>query len=186
MYVSIGNYAGRGVRRLDDYYVAGRRAPTLIIVGTLVASLMSATIFLGEAGFAYAGQAGPYVLFPQTACIGYVIGAILFGRYLRRSRATTVAEFFGRRFASTRVRALAGVTIPLLLQRLRIDPALAGGVVLTTVTDVVGFMAFLGLGALLLVVALLSHSPMDPSPFHASTQRSTLPDGTRVWERSAR
>jgi magnesium transporter len=47
--------------------------------------------------------------------------------------------------------AMAGVLIPLVLQRLRIDPALAGGVVLTTVTDVVGFMAFLGLGALLLV-----------------------------------
>lgn len=47
--------------------------------------------------------------------------------------------------------ALCGVLIPLALQRLRIDPALAGGVVLTTVTDVVGFTAFLGLGALLLV-----------------------------------
>ena len=43
-----------------------------------------------------------------------------------------------------------GVTIPLVLKRLGIDPALAGGVILTTVTDVVGFMAFLGLGALLL------------------------------------
>ncbi|MEM1176523.1 MAG: sodium:solute symporter family protein, partial [Pseudomonadota bacterium] len=85
IYVAIGNYAGRGVKRLDDYYVAGRQAPTLIIVGTLVASLMSSTIFLGEVGFAYEGQAGPYVLFPQTACAGYVIGAILFGRYLRRS-----------------------------------------------------------------------------------------------------
>jgi Na+/proline symporter len=115
VYVAIGNYAGRGIRQLDDYYVAGRRAPTLIIVGTLVASLMSATIFLGEAGFAYAGQAGPYVLFPQTACIGYVLGALLFGRYLRRSRATTVAGFFGKRFASRRVRALAGVTIILSL-----------------------------------------------------------------------
>lgn len=41
--------------------------------------------------------------------------------------------------------AVAGVAIPLLLQRLGIDPALAGGVLLTTVTDVVGFMAFLGL-----------------------------------------
>jgi len=115
IYIAIGNYAGRGINRLDDYYVAGRRAPTLIIVGTLVASLMSSTMFLGEAGFAYAGQAGPYVLFPQTACIGYVIGAIFFGRYLRRSRATTVAEFFGKRFDSTRVQALAGITIILAL-----------------------------------------------------------------------
>ncbi|GAB4351876.1 MAG: magnesium transporter [Methylohalobius crimeensis] len=41
--------------------------------------------------------------------------------------------------------ALAGVTIPMALDKLGIDPALAGGVMLTTVTDVVGFMAFLGL-----------------------------------------
>jgi magnesium transporter len=46
--------------------------------------------------------------------------------------------------------ALAGFTIPLLLRKLRIDPALAGTVVLTTITDVVGFMAFLGLGTLFL------------------------------------
>lgn len=48
------------------------------------------------------------------------------------------------------VAAVSGVTIPLLLRRIGVDPALAGSVVLTTVTDVVGFWAFLGLGALLL------------------------------------
>jgi len=42
--------------------------------------------------------------------------------------------------------ALAGFSIPLALKQLGIDPALAGSVLLTTVTDVVGFMAFLGLG----------------------------------------
>ena len=41
--------------------------------------------------------------------------------------------------------ALTGASLPLLLTRLNIDPALAGGVILTTVTDVVGFVAFLGL-----------------------------------------
>ena len=49
------------------------------------------------------------------------------------------------------VAALAGAGIPLLLRRLLVDPALAGGVVLTTVTDVTGFLTFLGLGALFLV-----------------------------------
>ena len=39
---------------------------------------------------------------------------------------------------------IAGASLPLILDRLRIDPALAGGVVLTTITDVVGFFAFLG------------------------------------------
>lgn len=42
--------------------------------------------------------------------------------------------------------ALAGFSIPLALKHMGIDPALAGSVLLTTVTDVVGFMAFLGLG----------------------------------------
>ena len=47
--------------------------------------------------------------------------------------------------------ALSGVLIPLVLDRMKIDPALSGSVILTTVTDVVGFVTFLGLGALLLV-----------------------------------
>ena len=49
------------------------------------------------------------------------------------------------------VAAFAGATIPLLLVRLKIDPALAGGVVLTTVTDVIGFFAFLGLATVFLL-----------------------------------
>ena len=49
------------------------------------------------------------------------------------------------------VAASTGFGIPLLLRRLSIDPAIAGGVVLTTITDVVGYMAFLGLGALFLL-----------------------------------
>jgi Na+/proline symporter len=135
VYIAIGNYAGRGVKRLDDYYVAGRRAPTLIIVGTLVASLMSSTMFLGEAGFAYAGQAGPYVLFPQSACTGYVIGAIFFGRYLRRSRATTVADFFGKRFNSTRVQATAGITIILALGGYLVAVTQGAAILLSQLTD---------------------------------------------------
>lgn len=47
--------------------------------------------------------------------------------------------------------ALSGVLIPVLLDKLRIDPALSGSVILTTVTDIAGFVAFLGLGTLLLI-----------------------------------
>ena len=47
--------------------------------------------------------------------------------------------------------ALAGVLVPLTLRRMNIDPALAGGVVLTTFTDVVGFLSFLGFGTLILL-----------------------------------
>lgn len=47
--------------------------------------------------------------------------------------------------------ALAGVTLPVILAKLKIDPALSGSVILTTVTDIVGFVAFLGLGTVLLL-----------------------------------
>ncbi|HRH77724.1 MAG TPA: magnesium transporter, partial [Cellvibrionaceae bacterium] len=47
--------------------------------------------------------------------------------------------------------AVFGVLLPVLLDKLRIDPALSGSVILTTVTDIIGFVAFLGLGTLLLV-----------------------------------
>lgn len=47
--------------------------------------------------------------------------------------------------------ALAGVIVPLVLRRLSIDPAIAGGVVLTTVTDIVGYVSFLGLGSIYLI-----------------------------------
>ncbi len=49
------------------------------------------------------------------------------------------------------IAALAGATIPMILKRYGIDPAIAGGVILTTVTDVVGFMTFLGLATIFLV-----------------------------------
>ena len=47
--------------------------------------------------------------------------------------------------------ALAGASIPLILDKIGIDPALAGGVLLTTVTDCIGFMAFLGLATIFLL-----------------------------------
>lgn len=49
------------------------------------------------------------------------------------------------------VAGIAGIVIPLLLKRLGIDPALSGSVILTTVTDVVGFMSFLGLATIFLL-----------------------------------
>ena len=135
VYIVIGNYAGRGIRNLDDYYVAGRRAPTLLIVGTLVASLVSATMFLGEAGFAYDIAAGPYTIFPQSAAIGYVLGAFFFGRYLRRSRTTTVAEFFGKRFVSRRVQSLAGLTIIFALGGYLLAVTQGAAILLSELTD---------------------------------------------------
>ena len=49
------------------------------------------------------------------------------------------------------VAGLAGTAIPILLARAKVDPAIASSVFLTTVTDVLGFLVFLGLGTWMLL-----------------------------------
>ena len=113
VYLAVGSYAGRKVKHLEDYFVAGRNAPTLLIVGTLVASLMSTNAFMGETGLGYSGYPAIIIILTAVNCIGYTAGGLYFGRFLRRSRALTVAEYFGQRFISRRVQVVAGITIVL-------------------------------------------------------------------------
>ena len=113
VYLVVGNYAGRKVKKLEDYFVAGRQAPTLLIVGTLVASLMSTNAFMGESGLSYSGFPAVIITLTAINVIGYVAGGLYFGRFLRRSRALTLAEYFGHRFDSRRVQQVAGITIVL-------------------------------------------------------------------------
>ena len=110
-YLAIGWYAGRRVKDLEDFFVAGRNAPTILILGTLVASFMSTNAFMGEAGMSYQGHAPLIIMMTCFNCLGYVIGAIFFGRYLRRSRALTVPDFFRARFNSRRIQRFAGISI---------------------------------------------------------------------------
>ena len=49
------------------------------------------------------------------------------------------------------VAGLSGVVLPIIMKKLKIDPALAGSVILTTITDVVGIFAFLGTATWLLL-----------------------------------
>ena len=61
------------------------------------------------------------------------------------------AVIFAAMMVNLLAAALAGVLVPLTLKRLGVDPAVAGGVVVTTVTDVVGFASLLGLGTWVLM-----------------------------------
>jgi magnesium transporter len=60
------------------------------------------------------------------------------------------AVIFAAMMVNLLAAALAGVTVPLALKRYGVDPAVAGGVIVTTVTDVIGFASLLGLGTLML------------------------------------
>ena len=110
-YLAVGWYAGQRVKHLEDFFVAGRNAPTVLILGTLVASFMSTNAFIGEAGMSYQGHAPLVIIMTCFNCLGYIIGAVFFGRYLRRSKAFTVPAYFRARFASRRIQMFAGISI---------------------------------------------------------------------------
>ncbi|MCB1553583.1 MAG: magnesium transporter [Xanthomonadales bacterium] len=121
------------------------------IAGTQTLTLMVRGLALGQVGFG-----NMRALLTKELLVGLLNGA---------AWAVVVGTLAGIWFADLRIgfviaaamginliaAALAGVAVPLMLKRMAVDPALAGGVVLTTVTDVIGFLAFLGLGTLVLL-----------------------------------
>ena len=135
-YLAIGWYAGKRVRHLEDFFVAGRNAPTILILGTLVASFMSTNAFMGEAGMSYQGHAPLVIIMTCFNCLGYIVGAVFFGRYLRRSEALTVPAFFRARFNSRRIQMFAGISIVVGLSAYLL--AVTWGMALI-ITEVTGF-----------------------------------------------
>lgn len=108
VYLAVGMYAGKKVKNTDDYYVAGRRAPAILIVGSLVASFLSTGAFLGDTGEVYSGFFIPIVIVGVMQGTGYLFGSTTFGRYVRRSEALTISEYFGKRFNDKKMTKLAG------------------------------------------------------------------------------
>jgi magnesium transporter len=100
-------------------------------------------------------QANARWLLGREAAVGFLNGVVLAilvgiaaGIWFRKWQVGAI--IFAALVINMLCAALAGVGVPLALKRFGIDPALAGGVILTTVTDCVGFAALLGLGSLFL------------------------------------
>ncbi len=109
VFFAVGIIAGRMVKNTNDYYVSGRRAPTILIVGSLIASFLSTGAFLGDTGEVYSGFFMGIVIVGIIQATGYIYGACFFGRYIRRSEVSTLPEYFGRRFVSIRLRRLSSL-----------------------------------------------------------------------------
>ena len=121
------------------------------VAGTQVLTLMVRALALGQVS---ASNAVPLlrkellVAFANGVLWAVAVGGVALVVY----RDVLLAAAFGAAMEiNLLAAALSGVFLPLLLQRIRIDPALAGGVILTTVTDCCGFASFLGLSTLLLL-----------------------------------
>ena len=88
------------------------------------------------------------VAFMNGIALGLLLGVIVWLWFRDPVLSLVIASALTINLLSA---ASAGVLVPMTLKRLGFDPALAGGVILTTVTDVMGFVAFLGLGTLFLL-----------------------------------
>ena len=80
--IVVGIWAGRSVKDVNDYYVSGRNAPTILIAGTLFASMLSVNGFMGDQGWCYSGNITTLVLLNSMCAMGYIAGPLMFGRCL--------------------------------------------------------------------------------------------------------
>jgi magnesium transporter len=120
------------------------------IAGTQTVTLIVRGLALGQVSWGNTR----WLLFKESsvAVLNGVLWASVVGLYayvLFHTWMITVIMFMAM-MINLFAAALVGVTVPLILKRMRIDPALASGVILTTFTDCIGFASLLGLAALLL------------------------------------
>jgi magnesium transporter len=120
---------------------AGLQAMTLTVRGLALGQLVGGNI---------------RVLLSKELLVGLMNGAlwalvVASAAYLWFGNPLISAAIGGAMVINLFFAALAGVLVPVLLQRMQVDPAIAGSIVVTTVTDVMGFFSFLGLGTFLLL-----------------------------------
>lgn len=116
-----------------------------------VLTLMVRGLALGQVGASNAGLLlwkEVRVALINGLLIGGFVGLVAFAWFQDWLLGVVIAAALVINFACA---ALAGVLVPLAMKRADIDPAVAGGVVVTAVTDVVGFFSFLGLATVILL-----------------------------------
>ncbi len=133
----------------------------LAILNTLVPSMggvagnQTLTLVIRGIALGHVGDSNSRVLLMKELAVGFLNGIIwailiaaVVGIWKQDIILAGIIAF--AMLMNMTAAGIAGVTIPLMLKRMNIDPALAGSVILTTITDVVGIFAFLGTAALLL------------------------------------
>lgn len=136
IYLIVGVVVSKKVKTANDFYVAGRQAPVILIAGSLIASYTSTGMFMGDAAQCYEGVFTSILIFAGMQSAGYIIGAIFFGRYLRRSDVLTIPEFFGKRFCSRKMRILSAVTAIIMMSVYLLSVIQGIGTLMSAVTGV--------------------------------------------------
>ncbi|WP_115720033.1 magnesium transporter [Gallaecimonas mangrovi] len=134
---------------------------TLAVLMTIVPSMggiagsQTLTLVIRGMALGHVGSQNARFLFSKEMAIGVLNGliwaaliAVVVGVWKQDWELSGIIAF--AMAINLLAAAAAGVAVPLVMKKFKIDPALAGGVVLTTVTDVVGLFAFLGSASLLM------------------------------------
>lgn len=137
IYVLVGVYVSKFIKGTVDYYVMGEKAPTILIVGTLSATYLSAVTLLGIAGAHY--SQGPLVISTLGsfgAWLGTMIAVFYIGREFKALKCRTMPDFFQRRFKSKWVTAVATIIMIVGLLGYGIIQLMGAGLVLSEVTGI--------------------------------------------------
>lgn len=133
-YLLVGAVISRKVKTANDFYVAGRNAPSFLITGSLVASFIGVGLFMGDVGESYSGFFAPIMVAVGVLSVGYIVGSVFFGRYLRRSEVFTIPQYFGKRFDSPALMKLATVTGTIIMLVYSLSCVQGIGTLMTAVT----------------------------------------------------
>lgn len=136
-YVVAAALLTRYIKNKDDFYVMGEKASTLLVVGTLAATFLSAVTLLGIAGVSY--SEGPLVIATLGsfgAWIGTLIAVVYIGRKMKALKCRTMMDFFDKRFDNKWVSIVALVLMIIGLLGYGIIQLIGAGHVLAEITDI--------------------------------------------------
>ncbi|PYZ97185.1 sodium:solute symporter [Alteribacter lacisalsi] len=137
LYVIAGGLISRYIKTKDDFYIMGERGSTLLIVGTLAATYLSAVTILGIAGQSYAE--GPLVIAALGsfgAWLGTLIAVIYIGRKMKALGCKTMPDFFEKRFKNKTVSIIALIIMIVGLLGYGVIQLIGAGLVLSEVTGI--------------------------------------------------
>ncbi|MCT4688526.1 sodium:solute symporter family transporter [Vallitalea sp.] len=110
--ISVGKIASKKVKNSDDYLIAGRGAPLMLIVGTLFATFWGGGTIIGATGAAYNNGIFGVVEDPFAAGLALILIGLFFVKILRRLKIRSIGELYTYRFGKTTGYLASSLMIP--------------------------------------------------------------------------
>ena len=137
VYVAVGAFITRYVKNSDDFYIMGEKGSTVLIVGTLAATYLSATTLMGIAGQSY--SEGPLIIAALGsfgAWIGTLLAVVYVGRRMKAIGCKTMPDFFEKRFNHKWVSTVAILIMIVGLLGYGVIQFIGAGLIISEITNI--------------------------------------------------